>query len=330
MEFETRDNAIVLQNSFEIMGFSVFGRVLLHQNGSGVPNAKVIINEQHIATTRTDGTYVLKNMKADNYKVTAYAENLQFHEINVKISLLSSSVPDVLASAFKVCGFVLSQESYTVAITKHASTFHTQATSQKETGEWCTFLPAGKYSIHVLTSADDLASGIQFFPKQQNIDVKTSPLSGITFSQLRASVTGDIKCLSHGEGTDYCRTVIISLHGLDADGNRNGQVMTALLENDSYSFSEVLPGTYEVSVPTKLLCWESNTLTLIVKSATETVPTFVHTGYLVSISSSHNTKVISNLYLKSWCERLIFLSLFLNNNNNNRWNTLFGQKAKKK
>lgn len=300
MEFETRDNAISLQNPFEITGFSVHGRVLLYQNGSGVPNAKIIINAQHVATTRTDGTYVLKNMKADDYKVIAHADNLQFNEINVKISLLSSSVPDILASAFKVCGLVLSQESYTVSITKHASTFHTQATSQKGTGEWCTFLPAGRYTIQVLTSTDDLASGIQFFPQQQNIDIRTSPLSNITFSQLRASVTGDIKCLSDGEGTDRCQSVFISLHGLDADGNRNGQVMTTFLQNERYSFSEVLPGTYEVSVPTELLCWESNTLTLIVKSATETVPTFVHTGYLVSISSSHNTKV-SNSFFESWC-----------------------------
>lgn len=291
IEFEVTNDAIELKQSFEITGFSVFGRVLSAEKGFGVANAKVILNGEHVATTHTDGTYTLKNIKADTYKITAEAENVQFEERSVKISIANPSIPDIVVSAFKVCGLVLSQNSYTIAITKHASTFHTQATSQKGTGEWCTFLPPGKYSIQILTSSEDLASGIQFFPKQQNIEVNTSPLSGITFSQLRATVTGDVKCLTDGEGTAQCRASTISLNPLDADGNRNGQVITASLTNGKYSFSEVLPGTYEVSVPTNLLCWESNTLTLIVKSATEIVPTFVHTGYLVSVSSSHNTKV---------------------------------------
>lgn len=291
IEFEVTNDAIELKQNFEVTGFSVFGRVLVAANGFGIANAKVILNGKHVATTHTDGTYTLKNIKADTYTITAQAENVQFEERNVKISISNPSIPDIVVSAFKVCGLVLSQQSYTIAITKHASTFHTQATSQKETGEWCTFLAPGKYSIQILTSSEDLASGIQFFPKQQNIEVNTSPLSGITFSQLRATVTGEVKCLSDGEGTAHCRASTISLNPLDADGNRNGQVITATLANGKYSFSEVLPGTYEVSVPTDLLCWESNTLTLIVKSATEIVPTFVHTGYLVSVSSSHNTKV---------------------------------------
>lgn len=291
IEFEVKNDVVELSQSFDITGFSVFGRVLATNDGFGIANAKIILNGQHVATTHTDGTFTLKNIKANTYTITAQAENVQFSERTVKISVANPSIPDIVVSSFKVCGLVLSQQSYTIAITKHSSTFHTQATSAKETGEWCTFLTPGKYSVQILTSSEDLASGIQFFPKQQNIEVVSSPLSGITFSQLRANVIGDVKCLSDGDGTVHCRATTITLNSLDADGNRNGQVATATLENGKYSFSEVLPGTYEVSVPTNLLCWESNTLTLIVKSATEIVPTFYHTGYLVSVSSSHNTKV---------------------------------------
>lgn len=131
----------------------------------------------------------------------------------------------------------------------------------------------------------------RFFPKVQNIDVGASPVSGITFSQLRATVTGDVKCLTDIDGASHCKSITITLHSLDVDGKRNGQTVKSVLKNGKYSFVDVLPGTYEVSVPTNLLCWESNTLALNVKSATEVVPTFVHTGYLVTVSSSHNTKV---------------------------------------
>lgn len=291
IEFEVTADAVELTSTFEITGFSVFGRVRATATGFGIGNAKILLDGQHVTTTHTDGTYTLKNIKSGSYKIAAQADKVRFVEKHVKISMANPSVPDHIVSEYQVCGLVLSQHAYTVAITKHASTFHTQATSKKETGEWCTYLEPGKYSIQILTSSEDLASGIQFFPRQQDIEVTTSPLSGITFSQLRATVTGDVKCLTDGDGAALCRLSEISLNSLDADGNRNGHVTKAKLANGKYSFSEVLPGTYEVSVPTNLLCWESNTLTLIVKSATEIVPTFEHIGYLVSISSSHQTMV---------------------------------------
>lgn len=137
----------------------------------------------------------------------------------------------------------------------------------------------------------------RFFPKVQNIDVAASPVSGITFSQLRATVTGDVKCLTDIDGASHCRSITVTLHSLDVDGKRSGQTVKSVLKNGKYSFVDVLPGTYEVSVPTNLLCWESNTLALNVKSATEVVPTFVHTGYLVTVSSSHNTKVKTKLQI---------------------------------
>lgn len=100
-----------------------------------------------------------------------------------------------------------------------------------------------------------------------------------------------MKCLTDPEGASLCQATTVTLHALDGDGKRSGQSEKTNLKSGKYSFDEVRPGTYELSVPNNLLCWESNTLTLNVKSASETVPTFVHNGYLVSITSSHSTKV---------------------------------------
>lgn len=161
IEFQVTNEPIRLTQQFEITGFSVFGRVLSTPNGFGIGNAKIILNGEQATTTHTDGSYTLKNIKADTYTITAEFEDVQFEERTVKISIASPSIPDIVVSAFKVCGQVLSQDSYTIAITKHASTFHTQATSQKDTGEWCSYLPSGRYSIQILTSTDDTAQGIQ-------------------------------------------------------------------------------------------------------------------------------------------------------------------------
>lgn len=75
----------------------------------------------------------------------------------------------------------------------------------------------------------------RFFPKQQNVEVKTSPLSGIIFSQLRATVTGDVKCLSDPEGAAHCKAITITLNPLDADGKRTGQAIKATLKGKSLS-----------------------------------------------------------------------------------------------
>lgn len=150
-----------MTNNFVVTGFNAVGRVLTATNGFGVANAKILVNGQEATTTHTDGSYVLKNIKSDTYTIQAVANDVQFNEQTVKISLTNPNIPDIVVAAFKVCGQVVSQQSFTVAITKHSSTFHTQAVTQKGTGEWCTFLPSGRFSVEVLTSGDDKAQGIQ-------------------------------------------------------------------------------------------------------------------------------------------------------------------------
>lgn len=162
IQFEVLKDALVLSEEFTITGFNAVGRVLTAPNGFGVANAKILINGEQVTVTHTDGTYSLKNIKADTYTVQAVADDVQFTDRIVKISVANPTVPDIVVSAFKVCGDVISQRSFTVAITKHSSTFHTQAVSKAGTGQWCTYLPTGRFTVEVLTSADDKAQGIQW------------------------------------------------------------------------------------------------------------------------------------------------------------------------
>lgn len=161
IEFEVLNEPLVLRQPFEITGFSVFGRVLTKPNGFGVANAKVLLNGEQVTSAHTDGSYTLKNIKTGAFKITAEAPDVQFTETVVNLSPENPAIPDIVVAAFKVCGQVLSQESYTVAITRASSTFHTQATSARDTGEWCTFLAPGRYAVQILTSTDDSARGIQ-------------------------------------------------------------------------------------------------------------------------------------------------------------------------
>lgn len=86
---------------------------------------------------------------------------MKFSDHTVKISTSNPAIPDITVSSFKVCGQVISPKSHTVAITKHSSTFHTQTQSKAGSGDWCEYLPNGKYSIEVLITDADKADGIQ-------------------------------------------------------------------------------------------------------------------------------------------------------------------------
>lgn len=154
IEIDVKDS-LVIAETFEITGFSASGRVLAAANSFGVGNAKIKLNGKEVATTHTDGTYVVTNIKTGTYTISVEADLLQFNDQTVKISTANPIIPDITVSAFKVCGQVVSQQSHTVALTKHSSTFHTQVQSAAETGEWCVYLPNGRFSAEILASSDD-------------------------------------------------------------------------------------------------------------------------------------------------------------------------------
>lgn len=228
MEIDVLKDSLTVRNSFEVTGFSVSGRVLASNNGWGIASARIKLNGKEMTTTHTDGSYKLSNIKTGTYTIQVVADNLQFNDHTVKVSLSEPILPDIIVAAFKVCGQVVSQQSYTVALTKHSSTFHTQVNTKSGTGEWCTYLPSGRYTVEVLTSSEEKSAGVQFFPLQQNIEVNTSPVSGILFSQLRAEISGEIRCLNDPDNT--CSDIDVTLLSLDINGKQTGQRITAPIQ----------------------------------------------------------------------------------------------------
>ncbi len=70
---------------------------------------------------------------------------------------------------------------------------------------------------------------LRFFPIQQIIEVSSSPVSGIIFSQLRATVTGTVKCLP--DSGSNCNDISVTLHSLDSSGKHDGKQSIALLKS---------------------------------------------------------------------------------------------------
>lgn len=290
IEAEIKRDNHEISEAFAISGFSASGKVLLsQQNKKGVEAATIKLNGAVVATTDASGSYALKNIKEGAYTIQVFAKDLQFQDHTVKISMNNPKVPEVYVSGFKVCGKVVSEQSFKVAIKKHGSTFFVEAKSDpKDGGSFCLFLGNGKYSIEVFIDESD-RKNIQFYPIQQTIEVASAAVSDIIFSQLRATVTGQVACLAGDDNS--CKGIEVSLNSLDDNGYQTSS-LKANLVNGAYSFEEILPGRYQLTVPSDSLCWEKDQQNIVVKSTEENVPKFIQSGYKIGpIISSHDAQV---------------------------------------
>lgn len=290
LEAEIKRDNYKLSEPFDISGFSASGRVVLsQQNKKGISGATVKLNGKVVATTDVLGTYALKNIKDGTYTIQVSAPDLQFQDHTVKISMSNPVVPEMFVSGFKVCGKVVSEQTFKVAIKKHGSTFYTEAESDpSDSGNFCSYLGNGRFSLEVLIDESD-RKNVQFYPIQQTIEVNSAAINDIIFSQLRAKVTGEVSCLSDDENS--CRGIEVTLSSLDENGYQTSSLKAKTI-NGAYSFDEILPGRYQLSVPSDGLCWENHQQNLVVKSTIETVPKFIQSGYKIGpIFTSHNFKV---------------------------------------
>uniref|UniRef100_A0A1B0EZY6 Metalloproteinase-related collagenase pm5 n=1 Tax=Lutzomyia longipalpis TaxID=7200 RepID=A0A1B0EZY6_LUTLO len=276
-------DTVELRRHFEVKGFSVTGRILTNAiNGKGVKNAMVKLNGLDVALTQDDGSYKFENIKSGTFTIQVTAENVQFTDQNVEIAAGNPRIPDIIVSEFKVCGQVVSSVSHRVVIKDLQEIFHVDLeTPAGGSGGWCTYLPNGKYTVQEYN----------LFPKYKISMLTPHLYLELFFRQLRATVVGDVKCLPDAKDSSGCKDITINLNSLDMSGNDNGQYISAVLKNGKYTFTDVMPGKYEASVQDTSLCWETSRYAFVVQSATETIPTFIHSGFKVTIIASHVVKM---------------------------------------
>jgi protocatechuate 3,4-dioxygenase beta subunit len=305
IEAVIKTDNVKLSEPFQISGFSASGKVLLSEKKkNGVSGAVIRINGKQVATTDSDGSYTLKNIQEGTYTLQITASDLKFNDENVKVTMTNPKITDIFVSGFKVCGKVVSDKSFRVIIKETNTHATTQAESDpSQGGSFCTFLANGKYSLEVHIEEAERRGGLQFYPIQQTFEVNSASVSDIIFSQLRAKVKGEVKCLPDDDTS--CRSIEITLSSIDENGHQTSS-QKSKLSNGVYEFDEILPGRYQVSVPTDSLCWESHQQKLIVKSTVESVPKFQQNGYKIGpIISTHDSQVSDLILRKRKQQKLV-------------------------
>nr|XP_031847877.1 nodal modulator 3 [Nomia melanderi] len=287
LNFKVDHSSVVLRLGFKVTGFTVYGFVRTAIDGDPLPGAKIFLSQKEVATSDANGKYVLDNMKAGQYSLKAETDDMLFIEKSVKISPSSSELAVLTPSAYKVCGKVTLSAKGTlhhrrVSAQNTAASFHKEIETDPTTGEFCVYLSPDKYQLSVIVSNEERDKGLQFFPLQQTIDVSTRPVADVNFLQLKATLSGTVKCLS---GTD-CSQASVTLKVLDGV-----TIKTIQSKDGEYRFSDVLPGHYEVLIDNDVFCWENPSYRISVTSERAEVPAFVQTGFSVTFISSHDTTV---------------------------------------
>lgn len=71
LSFKVNHNSVVLRQGFKVTGFTVNGIVRTAIAGDPLPGAKILLSQKEVATTDSNGKYVLDNMKAGQYILKA-------------------------------------------------------------------------------------------------------------------------------------------------------------------------------------------------------------------------------------------------------------------
>uniref|UniRef100_A0A452HR85 Uncharacterized protein n=1 Tax=Gopherus agassizii TaxID=38772 RepID=A0A452HR85_9SAUR len=148
-------------------------------------------------------------------------------------------------------------------------------------GIFCFKAKLGTYSIQVIIPEAESRAGLALKPKMFPVTVADRPVMDVTFSQFLASVSGKISCL------DSCGDLMVALQSVSRQGEKRNLQLSAKMDSVAFTFENVLPGKYKISIVHEDWCWKNKSLELEVLEEDVSGIAFRQTGYMLRCSLSH-------------------------------------------
>ncbi|XP_077683739.1 BOS complex subunit NOMO1 isoform X2 [Eretmochelys imbricata] len=291
LDFLVEHDSLKIEPVFHVMGFSVTGRVLNGPEGEGVPDAIVTLNDQIKVKTKADGSFRFENITTGTYTIHAQKEHLFFDTITVKIAPNTPQLADIIATGFSVCGQIsvtrfpdtIKQfNKYKIIMMPQDKDKASLVTTETDPhGAFCFKAKSGTYSIQVIVPEAESRAGLALKPKMFPVTVADRPVMDVTFSQFLASVSGKISCL------DSCGDLMVALQSVSRQGEKRNLQLSAKMDSVAFTFENVLPGKYKISIVHEDWCWKNKSLELEVLEEDVSGIEFRQTGYMLRCSLSH-------------------------------------------
>uniref|UniRef100_A0A665TJ43 Nodal modulator 1-like n=1 Tax=Echeneis naucrates TaxID=173247 RepID=A0A665TJ43_ECHNA len=293
MNFIVEHNSLKLEPIFRVMGFSVTGRVLNSVGGEGVTDATVSLNNQIKGnhTERRDGSFRLENMTAGTYTIRVSKELMFFEPVTVKIAPNTPQLPDIITAGFSVCGQIsitqlpegMKQKGrYKVTLTHQGQDKTSSRTVESDPqGAFCFQAKPGDYSVQVSLPEVEVKAGLALQPQALEVSLVDRPLTDLIFTQFMASVSGKVYCLAS------CDDLSVTLQPVSRQGERRTVTLSGNNDILSFSFDNVLPGKYKVSISHEEWCWKHKSVEVEVLDSDILGVEFRQIGYILRCSLSH-------------------------------------------
>ncbi|NXU58096.1 NOMO1 protein, partial [Turnix velox] len=197
----------------------------------------------------------------------------------------------LLFNSFSVCGRIsVTRFPDTVKqISKYRVTMAPQdkdkaslvTTETDPQGTFCFRAKPGTYNVQVIIPEAETRAGLALKPKIFPVTVTDRPIMDVTFSQFLASVSGKISCL------DACGDLMVTLQSVSRQGEKRNLQLSGNKDSVAFTFENVLPGKYKVSIVHEDWCWKNKSLELEVTEEDVSGVEFRQTGYMLRCSLSH-------------------------------------------
>ncbi|XP_013400762.1 nodal modulator 2 [Lingula anatina] len=291
IDVQVNHGTVNIKEPFQVAGFSVTGRVLEAAQGSGVANAQLSIDGKRLAVTNAEGIYQLENMKTGTYKIKVEANRIYFDDVSMKISPNTPQLPDIIASKFSLCGRVvidnyppgLTRPDHRKVSIKGDSTVIGLSTDKE--GQFCTKVQPGAHVVKTLVSKEEEEAGLKLTPAERIVKVVDRPVDDVTFTQFRAKISGTVTCL------EKCKNIHISLIPIAREDDGMAAKIKEGSKGGTFTLENVLPGKYKANLLNDIWCWKSKVLDVEVTDKDVTGVDFQQTGYMISVTSSHDLKL---------------------------------------
>eukprot|EP01132_Coremiostelium_polycephalum_P008344 gene8344-10249_t len=262
-----------ISNRFEIMGFSVSGKVVDHSN-QGIPDVTILVNGKVRATTNANGTYtLLEQVSASTINIEAKKEHMTFGPINnYRMTATNPVIPPIHADTYHLCGKVVvpspppevkvnPREISLQSSNGNGNAEIKEKTTTDANGKFCFDVKPGTYTVSVSLSPSEKSKGLQFASLTATTTITNKPQLEILFNQVRASLFGKINPL-HPITDDKVPTGLeIKVSSVSRPSEQPINVVPVIKSATGeigFSVRDILPGTYKVQVLNLNWCWKDN------------------------------------------------------------------------
>nr|XP_054955411.1 BOS complex subunit NOMO1-like isoform X2 [Pan paniscus] len=290
LDFTVEHDSLKIEPMFHVMGFSVTGRVLNGPEGDGVPEAVVTLNNQIKVKTKADGSFRLENITTGTYTIHAQKEHLYFETVTIKIAPNTPQLADIIATGFSVCGqisiirfpdTVKQMNKYKVVLSSQDKDKSLVTVETDAHGSFCFKAKPGTYKVQVMVPEAETRAGLTLKPQTFPLTVTDRPVMDVAFVQFLASVSGKVSCL------DTCGDLLVTLQSLSRQGEKRSLQLSGKVNAMTFTFDNVLPGKYKISIMHEDWCWKNKSLEVEVLEDDVSAVEFRQTGYMLRCSLSH-------------------------------------------